>query len=397
MFYHPSAQTTPLIRFPSPKLALEYIKGLDKNADAMAVDVPSDTGAVPAEALYPLDTDSNLTINSKFLQRVKTLLPPVSPIRAAASPQLQASHYIAGSRTHHTCHHCATMSDGPGYHNRQPAIATKICSLLSYLNPSTYDEIAPKIEYWIEYVITEQFTTIDDLVKRVSSVAWGAGCYSSISRFLKEFHDAPHRSELMRSFVEQLCTHVLRWFTIAAVEDLPESHLGSSVASGGWSGFVCAASFVGHLIECGLLSHDLVRRHLVKPLITHHGYDHCRARAIYELFVVPGNALLQGLLEPGDVQVCFERLDTLGDTILQGRHRTQLYVCFQILEALGGPRVSDTPDRGAGLYVAKLNVRRGSRIDASHYDLTCTTGTSRDTCCVVIARGGGRAKSCRGN
>jgi len=49
MFCHPSAQITSLIRFPSPNLALEFIKGLDKDADAMAVDAPVDTEAVQAE------------------------------------------------------------------------------------------------------------------------------------------------------------------------------------------------------------------------------------------------------------------------------------------------------------------------------------------------------------
>jgi hypothetical protein len=59
-----------------------------------------------------------------------------------------------------------------------------------------------------------------------------------------------------------------------------------------------------------LLSHDLVRRHLVKPLVAHHGYNIHRARAIYQLFVAAGKTLFQGLLEPEDVKVCFETLDT---------------------------------------------------------------------------------------
>jgi hypothetical protein len=42
-------QITTLIDFPSPKLALEFIKGLDKDTDAMAVDPPSGTEAIPAE------------------------------------------------------------------------------------------------------------------------------------------------------------------------------------------------------------------------------------------------------------------------------------------------------------------------------------------------------------
>jgi hypothetical protein len=263
------------------------------------------------------------------------------------------------------------MPDGPGYHNRQHALATKICSLLSSLNSSTYDEIAPKIEYWIEYVITEQFTTISDLVERVSSVAWGVGSYFDISRFLKEFRDAPHRSESMRSFVDQLCTHVLRWFAIAATEDLSNCWNNSSVTNGGWGSFACAASFVGFLAQCGLISHDLVRRHLVKPLITHHGYDHYRARAIYELFAPAGNVLLQGLLEPRDVQVCFERLDTLGETFLEdGSDHPAFQVYSQILCTLGGVGILDTLDEGAELYSAKLDVRCDSRIDALHYNLT---------------------------
>ena len=45
-----------LTRFPSPKLALEFIKGQDKDTDAMAVDGPSDTDAVPAEG-DPADTE----------------------------------------------------------------------------------------------------------------------------------------------------------------------------------------------------------------------------------------------------------------------------------------------------------------------------------------------------
>ena len=270
-----------------------------------------------------------------------------------------------------------------GYHNRQPIIAAKICSLLSSLSLSTYNETAPKIEYWIEYVIAEEFTTIDDLVERVSSVAWSGGFYTS--RFLKEFRDAPHRSESMRSFVDQLCIRVLRWFGIAAAEDLPTySGSSSSVASGGWSGFTCAAAFVGHLIEHGLIGHDLARRHLIKPLIAHHSYDHCRARAIYELLVAAGNTLLQGLLEPGDVQVCFERLNTLGDTLLQDHPRYNMNEVFlQILDGHGGRAES---------YTAKLNVRSDPHIYAPHYELTCISGISRDTRCVVTAQGGGRAK-----
>jgi len=64
------------------------------------------------------------------------------------------------------------MPEGPGYHNRQPILVTNISDLLSLLNASTYNEIAPKIEYWIEYVLREGFTTVDELVEEVS---WRSG------------------------------------------------------------------------------------------------------------------------------------------------------------------------------------------------------------------------------
>ncbi|KAF9646064.1 hypothetical protein BDM02DRAFT_3119300 [Thelephora ganbajun] len=79
--------------------------------------------------------------------------------------------------------------------------------------------------------------------------------------------------------------------------------------------FARAASFVGHLIEWGLLSNDLVRQHLIKPLTNHYYYDTgsdpeiIRANVIYQLFIAAGNTLLQGLLKAEDVQVCFEMLD----------------------------------------------------------------------------------------
>jgi hypothetical protein len=259
------------------------------------------------------------------------------------------------------------MSSGPGYHNCQFILATKICKLLLSLSPSTYDEIAPKLRYWIEYAISEQFTTIDDLVAQVSSVVWeNRGSRSDILRFLKELRDAPCHSEPMRPFVDALCLHILWWFAIAAAEDPSDGWtINSSIPNGGWSGFVRAATFVGHLIECGLLSHDLVRRHLIKPLITHRDHDNVRAKVIYELFVVAGDTLLQGLLEPGDVRVCFEMLDMLG--------------------------------QGVELNAARLIVRCDSLLNASYYDLTCMPATSRDPCCVVAAQGGGRKKGCRGN
>ena len=161
--------------------------------------------------------------------------------------------------------------------------------------------------------------TVDELVEGVKGVAWdNGGSFASIARFFKEFHDTPHRPEQARSFVAQLCTHVLRWFAIASVEDLSWSEQCYTISPNYGSGFVRAASFVGHLIESGLLAHDLVRRHLIKSL-TKHPYHNLgdkdspgtvRANEIYQLLATAGNTLLQGLLEPEEVQVCFGILDT---------------------------------------------------------------------------------------
>ncbi|KAF9644393.1 hypothetical protein BDM02DRAFT_3263577 [Thelephora ganbajun] len=187
------------------------------------------------------------------------------------------------------------MSANPGYHNRQALISSKIRSLFLALTnkPLEYNQIAPKIEYWIKYVLCERFTTIDELVEAVSHIAWNNdGSYANIGRFLKEFHDAPHRSEHARSFVAQLCLHVLQWFAIASLEDLwNRTNWGDSLVSiHGGESFIHAASSVGHLIEWGLLK--IVR-----------------ANAIYQLFIAAGNTLLQGLLEAEDVRVCFGMLD----------------------------------------------------------------------------------------
>ena len=206
-----------------------------------------------------------------------------------------------------------------GYHGRLTPICSKISSLLKTLanGSPNYDSTAPKIEYWIEYVLNEGFASVDELVEGVSRVAWNGvqGSYATIARFFKEFYDASHRSEQARSFVSQLCAYALRWFAIASTESLCSWSLGL-VSIDGPYGFVRAASFIGHLIERGLLNHELVRRHLIKPLTNHVDTNDVadtpggtRAKAIYQLFLAAGNTLLQGTLEPDDVQVCFDKLD----------------------------------------------------------------------------------------
>lgn len=272
------------------------------------------------------------------------------------------------------------MSSGPGFHNRQIVLAATICNLLYDLGPSTYDEISPTIQYWIDHCLTEQFMTIEDLVERVSPVAWSdRGSHPHISRFLKEFREAPRRSEQTRSFVDELCLHVFRWFSVASADNLGANWCGGLVSGGGGFGFIRAASFVGHLIECGLLGRELVRRHLSKQLTTHHYNDNdggdvvkqaIRATAIYKLFTVSGNTLLQGFLESEDVQVCFERLET---------------------------RISLRETTGLDSWdTARLNVRFHFHLYPSRQNLTYGPGTSRDPCYVVTTARGRRRQECDG-
>ena len=229
------------------------------------------------------------------------------------------------------------MTDDASYDNRGIAIGTKIFNLFHSLGPATYDEISPKIEYWIDYALTEQSMDADDLAKRLSILAWGGRSFetdTAIARFLKEFRDAPDRSEQARSCIDILCSHIIRWFAAASAEDLQPWN-GSAVGKvGRWGGggFVNAGSFVGHLIERGLLDHNLVRRHLVKPLIVHHDTNaddvgrSFRAMAIYKLFIAAKNTLLQGLLEPKDVEACFKTLNTKISPKVMQPDATQLKV-----------------------------------------------------------------------
>jgi len=247
------------------------------------------------------------------------------PISGAYPQHFSTPPHITWARTSHTFLHFITMFSGPGFHNRKNPILSKIRSLLislTHVDPSkdAYDRITKKIEYWIEYVLRERLMAVDELVEGVSYVAWeDGGSFANVGRFLKDFRDVPHCSEQARfDFVNRLCSYVLRWFAVASVEhhsNAKQWH-GYIIASRGAMGFIRAASFVGHLIECGLLSHELVREHLVKPLTDHYcgntedikGYS-VRGNAIYQLFIAAGNTLFQGVFEAEDAWVCFETLE----------------------------------------------------------------------------------------
>ena len=205
------------------------------------------------------------------------------------------------------------------YHNRGISISKKISYLFSALDSQTYDEVAPVIESWIEVGLTQDLTTEGDLIEQVlDTVAWtgSRNCsHSSFTRFLKEFRDSPHRSAQAKSFVDGICTRRFRWFLAASADDLSVNWSNSVTARNGGNGFIEEASVVGHLIEYQLLDHELVRLHLIKGLTHHYPYPlgqakTVRAAAIYRLFAVAGKTLLRGLLEPEDVRVCFEMLET---------------------------------------------------------------------------------------
>ena len=204
-----------------------------------------------------------------------------------------------------------------GYDSCKDVLVSNVSRMLCFLYPSTYDELAPKIEYWIEYIITEQFATPKDLAEQLSIIAWDCPDHDAgFPRFLKEFRDAPNRSESMISFVDELCLRVLRWFASASADSFRMDDDDSGlVPRGGGNGFVRAASFLGRLVKHGLLSRELFRWHVVKPLTLYvkdrpHLSLAIRASAIYKLFAVAGDVLLQGLLETGDVRACLKTLDT---------------------------------------------------------------------------------------
>lgn len=209
------------------------------------------------------------------------------------------------------------------YHHRRSVIGTKICHLLQRLLSDSYESVSPSVGFWIEHALTEQSMDVDDLVEQVSFMAWTRYGFSrSVARFLREFRDAPHRSEKSKSFVDKFTSRVVLWFAAASAESLTmraiDQNRTYAVTVGAGEDFIRAASFVGYIVEWDLVSREFVRQNLVKPLISHYYYEEyeseriqrcIRTMAIHRLFVAAKNTLLQGYLEPRDVQVCFDYLD----------------------------------------------------------------------------------------
>ena len=99
------------------------------------------------------------------------------------------------------------------YRNRGISVSKKIYALFWQLSPQTYDDLTPMIESWIEVALTQEFTTIDELIERVSDLVWfrpNDGFHSSFARFLKGFRDSPRRLEQARSFVDGVCNRLFR-------------------------------------------------------------------------------------------------------------------------------------------------------------------------------------------
>ena len=233
-------------------------------------------------------------------------------LRVGPLARIQTDRHRGSSGFRHT-YHLTTMS----YQNRDIGASAKIYTLFFILNAPKYDKVAPKLEYWIETALSQQFTTVAKLVEHVSAITWsGHKSPASLARFLKEFRDSPRRSPYAKSFVDELCTRAFLWFTAASMEDLAMDTYDRNVTKGGGCGFRDAASFVGNLIERDLLNHKLVRQHLIKFLTMHYypspgtHQEIVRINAIFQLFVVAGDVLVQGLLEPDDARVCFDILET---------------------------------------------------------------------------------------
>jgi hypothetical protein len=197
-----------------------------------------------------------LVVSTLFVERFgfQLLLPMLVP--------------VLGPCVRHNSHLCTTMSDRPGYHHRQPILAAHICRLLYSLGSSTYDETAPKIDHWVECVIAEQFTTTGGLVGRVPSMTWGyRGSRSNLSWFSKE-SSLRCTPPLRAPEIHRLRGVYFGGFQQPQRTASPSIVMPPPVVSGGSDGFVRAGLFIGHLVGRGLPSYDLVRKHLIKPLVT---------------------------------------------------------------------------------------------------------------------------------
>jgi hypothetical protein len=97
-----------------------------------------------------------------------------------------------------------------------PIVSSQIYCLFTCLDTPTYDEVAPKLEYWTELALTQQLATVGKLVERVSEIAWTSyRSPASFARLLKQFRDSPRRSTQAGSFVDDLYTRLFLLFLAA--------------------------------------------------------------------------------------------------------------------------------------------------------------------------------------
>lgn len=163
---------------------------------------------------------------------------------------------------------------------------------------------------WLEYVLDEGLLVVGDIVGDTSIDMWEGKVndMEKTGKVLKELC-APNRSEKAKSFVHCLYIRMLHRFAAASLEMEVKAKNGEwRLSKGGIPGFEAAASPVGHLIALGLMSPDLVWRHLTWPLfglcpLYYEGIPYHRAVVIKKLFHIAGKTLVKGL-KVKEIQDC---------------------------------------------------------------------------------------------
>ena len=114
-----------------------------------------------------------------------------SQFSSTSLPMPRAPHNRRG------CNITPAVPERCGYdHYKDPLIAN-VRGFLSFLHPSTYHEMTPKIEFWIETIIKEGFLTAKGLAEQFSEIAWwNDDRNAEIPWLLKEFCDAVEQAQV---------------------------------------------------------------------------------------------------------------------------------------------------------------------------------------------------------